>query len=497
MVSGNYTIIVRNSSTGCQSVSNSLSLQQPDYILPDITASYFYQDCAVNLHASTSIANSTIVWNGPGGLLNASNPVVVNLGGTYAATVTDLTTGCTNSYSLDVTLPIVPVQPTVAIIQPTCNFLSGSITIISPLGNNFEYSIDGSNYQTSLDFQNLAPDNYFIMVKDIITGCISSTTYFAITTATIPPPQPDFVNLIYCEDSIVSPLSVTALPNAIINWYGTNATGGVASTTAPIPDTSNSGIITYYCSQTLGLCESDRIAIEVTITGDAILPDFTNFNYCLGDLIEPLHLISPNGITGTWEPPIINPSTSGNYIFTPDPNQCANSQTISVTINSPQTISFDWIVKEEFQMYQVLTILPHVQGDYLYQLDSGVPQTSPFFENISDGFHSVTVYDAFGCSNSVSRNDILVINYPRFFSPNDDGINDFWSIPGLYSCPNSIVQIFDRYGKLIKVLNVDKYESWDGKYDGKLMPSSDYWFVVNYQINNSNKTFKANFSLIR
>jgi gliding motility-associated-like protein len=164
---------------------------------------------------------------------------------------------------------------------------------------------------------------------------------------------------------------------------------------------------------------------------------------------------------------------------------------------SPQTISFDWIVKEEFQMNQVLTILPHMQGDYLYQLDYGVPQTSPIFENISDGFHTVTVYDAYGCSNPVSRNDILVINYPRFFTPNDDSINDFWSISGLYSYPNSKVQIFDRYGKLIKVLNVNKYESWDGKYDGKLMPSSDYWFVVNYQINNSNKTFKANFSLIR
>lgn len=497
LVSGNYTVIVRNISTSCQSVSNALSLQQPDYILPDITASYLYQDCAVNLNANTSIANSTIVWNGPGGVLNAPNPVVVNLGGTYSATITDLTTGCTNSYSLNVTLPIIPVQPIVNIMQPSCDFLSGNITVTAPLGNNFEYSMDGINYQTSLDFQNLTPGNYFIMVKDINTSCISTSTYFAITAATIPPPHPDFVSLTLCEDSIVSPLSVTAMPNAIINWYGTNATAGVASTTAPIPDTSNPGTINYYCSQTLGLCESDRFAIEVTITGDAILPDFTNLNYCLGDLIAPLNLISPNGISGTWQPTIIDTSTSGNYTFTPDPNQCANSQTISITINSPQIISFDWIVKEEFQMNQVLTILPHVQGDYLYQLDSGVPQTSPIFENISVGLHTVTVFDALGCSNPISRNDILVINYPRYFTPNNDGINDVWSIPTLYNYPNSVIQIFDRFGKLIKILDGNNFESWDGKYNGQLMPSSDYWFVVNYQIHNGNKTFKANFSLIR
>ena len=185
MVSGNYTIIVRNISTGCQSFSNVLTLQQPDSILPDITASYFYQDCAVNLNASSSIANSTIVWNGPGGVLNSPNPVVVNLEGTYTASVTDLTTGCTNVYSLNVTLPIIPVQPIINIMQPTCNFLLGSITVTTPLGNNFEYSMDGSNYQTSLDFQNLTPGNYFILAKDIITGCISSSIVSTCVAETV------------------------------------------------------------------------------------------------------------------------------------------------------------------------------------------------------------------------------------------------------------------------------------------------------------------------
>lgn len=498
LIFGNYTVTVKNTGTGCQSTSSSLSLYQAGITLPNISASYTYQNCSINLVASSITPNTSIVWNGPNIALNAPNPSVTSSSGTYIATITDLLSGCTNNFSINVIAPIRPNQPAVAVTQPSCNTSSGNITIASPLGTNYEYSIDGSNYQSGIIFQNLIPATYFITVKDITTGCISSINQVVLNSAILAAPIPTINNIILCQNSIASPLSASPVPNVTLNWYGTNASGGASSTTATIPNTSNVGTTLYYFSQTLGLCESPRVPITVTVSGVATIPDFKDLKYCFGDNnIPPLHTVSPNGISGTWQPVSISNTTSGTYIFTPDPNECATEQRITITINLPILISFDWIVKEEFTDNQVLIITTDIQVDYLYQLDLGVPQISPVFNNITPGFHSITVYDSNNCSNPVTRNDIIVINYPKFFTPNNDGYNDFWSIPALYSQQDASIQIFDRYGKLLKVLKLKNSEVWDGNYNGVPLPSSDYWFVVNYRIHDVSKTFKSHFSIKR
>ncbi|MSP85687.1 MAG: T9SS type B sorting domain-containing protein, partial [Flavobacteriaceae bacterium] len=60
------------------------------------------------------------------------------------------------------------------------------------------------------------------------------------------------------------------------------------------------------------------------------------------------------------------------------------------------------------------------------------------------------------------------------------------------------VFIFDRYVKLIKQISPTG-EGWDGTLNGYPLPSSDYWFTVNYfeVISNENRTFKSDFSLKR
>ncbi len=75
--------------------------------------------------------------------------------------------------------------------------------------------------------------------------------------------------------------------------------------------------------------------------------------------------------------------------------------------------------------------------------------------------------------------DISVIGHAKFFTPNGDGYNDFWQIKGINASfqPNSIIYIFDRYGKLLKQLSV-KSEGWDGTFNGTKMPTDDYWFKL-------------------
>ncbi|RAK24845.1 gliding motility-associated-like protein, partial [Flavobacterium aquaticum] len=86
---------------------------------------------------------------------------------------------------------------------------------------------------------------------------------------------------------------------------------------------------------------------------------------------------------------------------------------------------------------------------------------------------------------------------PNYFTPNGDGINDTWNISGLNQA-DAKLYIFDRYGKLLKQLSAtDDSNGWDGTYNQELLPSTDYWFSLDYTENGVAKQFKAHFSLIR
>ena len=88
-----------------------------------------------------------------------------------------------------------------------------------------------------------------------------------------------------------------------------------------------------------------------------------------------------------------------------------------------------------------------------------------------------------------------MIGYKKYFTPNNDGINDKWKILGIRIDFNnaSEIYIFDRYGKLLKQLDPIT-DGWDGTYLGKPMPATDYWFRVYLE---DGREFKGHFSLIR
>ena len=90
------------------------------------------------------------------------------------------------------------------------------------------------------------------------------------------------------------------------------------------------------------------------------------------------------------------------------------------------------------------------------------------------------------------------MDYPLYFTPNNDGYHDTWNIYGISSQPKAKIYRFDRYGKLLKQISPTS-EGWDGTFNGNPLPSSDYWFTVEYDEPNdgSLKQFNAHFSLKR
>jgi gliding motility-associated-like protein len=244
---------------------------------------------------------------------------------------------------------------------------------------------------------------------------------------------------------------------------------------------------------------------SLSISIGPIEPDFTGFSICSGDPTSSLSNVSTNGITGIWSPTdIVDSSVLGvgtfPFTFIPDAGQACitptDIKTINVIVNPSNTIlSLNWTVTEAFSKNQIVTVTDPLGSNYLYQMDFGPFQTSPVFENVASGLHSISVKHVNGCSE-FTENNVLIIGYPKFFTPNGDGYNDTWNIPGLKDQLNSRIHIFDRYGKLLKDISPND-PGWDGTYIGQPMPADDYWFNVEYIENAVLKKFKSHFSLKR
>jgi gliding motility-associated-like protein len=136
-----------------------------------------------------------------------------------------------------------------------------------------------------------------------------------------------------------------------------------------------------------------------------------------------------------------------------------------------------------------------------YYDSSGIELSSPLPNPLVTDTKTITVKVTNSINTTcIATTDIefIVNNYdigfPKFFTPNGDGFNDTWQVQ-VNGQPQVIkdIFIFNRYGKLLKKLN-STYTGWDGTYNGKTLPSNDYWFSVSLE---DGRVFKGHFSLIR
>jgi gliding motility-associated-like protein len=184
---------------------------------------------------------------------------------------------------------------------------------------------------------------------------------------------------------------------------------------------------------------------------------------------------------------------------------CKDTSTPFTVLQSGQAVTLPagsqgYTITNAFSENQIITVTVAGYGDYEYSLDDGPRQASNVFENVGLGEHFVTVWDtkggiAISCDPLVISH-IATIDYPHYFTPNGDGIHDTWNISGLQNDFSAKIYIFDRYGKLVKQISPQGL-GWDGTYNGILMPSTDYWFTVDYSEAAAYKQFKAHFTLKR
>ena len=219
---------------------------------------------------------------------------------------------------------------------------------------------------------------------------------------------------------------------------------------------------------------------------------------------------TPGNYTYSWTPTnpdttagqenaIFNATANGIYkvVVTNTTTSCTKEDQTEILISSaPQAVEVQ-LVSEIFAsgLSTIQAVVIGGFGTYEYSLDQINWQISPIFANLENDIYTIYARDINFCGEKNS-NPITTISYPNYFTPNGDGYNDNWSIKGLTPEFEAKIYIFDRYGKLLK--QIDAYgNGWDGKFNGTEVPSSDYWFKIEYKEDGVQKEFKSHFSLKR
>jgi gliding motility-associated-like protein len=173
---------------------------------------------------------------------------------------------------------------------------------------------------------------------------------------------------------------------------------------------------------------------------------------------------------------------------------CSRTRKITVRTSNSATIMPFKIV--DLADANSVTVMVTGLGNYEYSLDepNGPWQNFTIFDNVSAGIHDVYINDKNGCG--VVNETIAVIGASKFFTPNNDGYNDYWNLEGINGTFNSksIIYIYDRYGKLLKQWDPTINQGWNGTINGIPLPADDYWFALKLD---DGREAKGHFSLKR
>ena len=194
--------------------------------------------------------------------------------------------------------------------------------------------------------------------------------------------------------------------------------------------------------------------------------------------------------------PLVVATVPGTYVVvvTDRDTGCSAEYTAEVIASSPPVV-FGAVVSEAFAGEPTITVTAEGLGTYEFQLDGGPFQLEEVFTGVTPGGHTVTIRDVNGCGSVVVQ--VGVVDYPRFMTPNQDGYHDTWNIIGIADAdPTAKIYIFDRTGKLLKQISPTG-EGWDGTFNGNPLPSSDYWFLVEYTEEGAQRQFRGHFTLKR
>jgi gliding motility-associated-like protein len=267
-------------------------------------------------------------------------------------------------------------------------------------------------------------------------------------------------------------------------------------------------IHTYYVKGDNGVCPKQDFPVGVKVdkplTG-SIWTDGANTAICEGFTVT-MNAGSYNADTYSWTSSAFvgekqtamitgSPEMTTTYYVNMTRGACKGHDEITIEVNGKPVI--ESIDSLDVRVREIVVRGGSGTPPFQYQVDHFLMNDDPVKSNLAFGMRKFYVIDDLGCISEAF--DYLVeapkLIIPPFFTPNGDGVNDRWEIENLENIyPNAVITIYDRFGKeLTQYKGTDA--GWDGKYLGRDMPTTDYWYVID--IKEINKQYVGHFTLLR
>jgi gliding motility-associated-like protein len=262
------------------------------------------------------------------------------------------------------------------------------------------------------------------------------------------------------------------------------------------------GLYTVEVTNAGGCVKSASIAVTV-------LPDLqigvrdAVLTKCLNG--SPVQLEALGGISYKWYPeeglsnstlanPFANPAVTTIYTVLVSNGVCERSASVKVVINE-NAIANAGNDKETF-IGESVVLDGSVTGDkvsYFWTPAEGLDDPSklnPIATPTRDIVYTLTAISDEGCNTATDQVALKILGnvvVPNTFSPNGDGINDFWNLASIADYPTSVIKVVNRDGQLIYQGN-GRSTSWDGKYKGQDVPVGAYYYIITLNSKRKNLT---------
>ncbi len=336
-----------------------------------------------------------------------------------------------------------------------------------------------------------SPGKYIYTLENKACGKISATLDVSFVSQ---PNSGKDANLELCEND--APVDLKSLLGAEVDPGGDWIPGLVDGIFDP--KINSNGTYEYRIDNKT--CEVSSSFITVKVNKTPNTGDSTSLSLCKNSPLLNLYDVLGSNIEtgGTWSPSLssgngtFNPTQDlpGTYSYTLSNNCGMVSSAVTISLDSDVTINNYEINTSEFNESTFLEINVLEAGNFEYSIDGENFYATNRFSNLSGGEYKVFVKEVDGCRSLVDS--IVILDFMKVFTPNGDGFNDFWKLKG-FDGENYEIYIYDRYGKLLKILDPNG-KGWDGVFNGKAMPSDDYWFKAQMA---DGKIYGNHFSLIR
>jgi gliding motility-associated-like protein len=483
----NYTV----SSFSCTSNSSTqIIVEEAQDVY--ITSALNYCESSVDLVLTANITGGT--WSG-NGILNQNtglfSPITAGIG--VHQIHYEIGSGvCNSEFYAEVEVHSNPDIILISINEPSCyGFSDASIQLSSSMPN---LTYLWSNSASGSSVNNLTAGEYLVTVTDAYS--CSAVESFIVSQ----PEELSIVNVaqtdVGCNADQLGSISITVAggtsPYSYLWNYQANTSPGLNN--IPAGNYTVTVVDNNFCE----LVRQFQIQQVADLSLDISVHNISCFGYSDGK-IE----ISVTGGTSPYIYSTVSNSFSssssqmqnlapGEYFITVMDNNSCSADT-SVVIAEPHRLELSVSVTNtscignndgEIEVY-----VYGGEAPYLYTID-GIVLDSPYLLGLSQGYYVVGVIDNNECVHQIPNIVIKdtqedCIRIPNAFSPNADGINDTWIIENIDLFPYAVIKVFNRWGQQM-FESLGKDDPWDGTYNGKLLPTGSYVYIVNvYEIGKS------------